>query len=37
MEELLVRTKDVLKYEVESMKKGNVENRLRKYYIKLVA
>ena len=37
MEELLVRTKDALKYEVESMRKGNAENRLKEYYIKLVA
>lgn len=37
MEELLVRTGYVLKYDVEKMKNNNLEERIKAYYFKLVA
>lgn len=37
MEELLVRTGYVLRYDVEKMKKSDLEERIKVYYFKLVA
>ncbi len=37
MEELLVRTGYILSYDVEKMKKSNLEERIKAYYLKLVA
>lgn len=36
MEELLVRTGYILSYDVEKMKKSNLEERVKAYYFKLV-
>ena len=37
MEELLVKTRYVLSYDIEKMEKENLEKRLRAYYFKMVA
>ncbi len=37
MEELLVRTGYILNYDAEKMKQSNFEERIRAYYLKLVA
>lgn len=37
MEELLVKTGYILDYDAEKMKKSNLEERIRAYYLKLVA
>ena len=37
MEELLVKTGYILSYDVEKIKKGNLEERLSAYYFKMVA
>jgi len=37
MEELLVKTGYILNYDVEKIKKSNFEERIRAYYLKLVA
>ena len=37
MEELLVKTRHLLSYDVEKMKNENLEERLRAYYFKIVA
>lgn len=37
MEALLVKTGSVLNYDVEKMKKNNFEERIKAYYLKLVA
>lgn len=37
MEELLIKTRYVLSYDVEKMEKENLEKRLRAYYFKMVA
>ena len=37
MEELLVKTGYILNYDVDKIKKGDFEERIRAYYLKLVA
>ena len=37
MEELLVKTEYILNYDVEKIKKSEFEERIRAYYLKLVA